>query len=77
MTERTWPIAALRDAVEQACLATDLDLRYAASVQAYVTQHELLWPQCCNSQCDPCTKTFERAAHHALKLLAKLPDTPP
>jgi len=59
----------VRDAIEQACHETSLDVQFASSVCAYVEQDEDEWPACCGSSCEPCVLTLEHTARRALIIL--------
>jgi hypothetical protein len=63
--------AALRDAVQQACLELDLPLAYRSVVRQMFQAPRAEWPACCDTGCFPCTKTLGDAALRARELLTR------
>jgi hypothetical protein len=61
--------AAVKEALEQACLMVGLPLSYRSVVGQMLRTPAEEWPGCCGEGCFPCTQSLADAARHARELL--------
>lgn len=62
---------AVKEAVQQACIAVGLPLAYRSVVSQLLRTPASEWPACCGEGCFPCQQSLADAAHHALELLGR------
>jgi hypothetical protein len=63
--------AAVREAVEQACVDVGLPLSFRSVVGQMLQTPEAEWPACCDEGCFPCQQTLADAARRAFALLGQ------
>ncbi len=61
--------AAVKAAVEQACVDVGLPLAYRSVVRQLLQTPPSEWPACCGEGCFPCQQSLADAAQRALELL--------
>jgi len=61
--------AAVKAAVEQACVDVGLPLAYRSVVGQLLRTPPSEWPACCGEGCFPCQQSLADAATRALELL--------
>jgi hypothetical protein len=65
--------AAVKEAVQRACVDVGLPLAYRSAVRQMMFTPSSEWPACCGEGCFPCQQSLADAALRALELLGRSP----